>query len=107
MKNQDDPIQGYCCSCGAFVTAKAVDYGIGAYECHGARGIHHDWQQVCPLCEGEIDEAADIPCQHCKNYDPDEYPPDGCRIDLAARGISGPEELYRGQNCRFFESTED
>jgi hypothetical protein len=50
----DDRPRGYCVACQCWTDAKRVDFGIGAYEYWGCKGVHHDWQEVCPECEGEL-----------------------------------------------------
>lgn len=64
---------------------------------------HHDYREACPDCGGGVDPDAGLPCHVCRNYDLDEYPPDGCKIDLAAGGFKTPENMDTGDECRFWE----
>lgn len=48
------PGAGYVCtSCGDPCSAIQVDFGIGAYECHGFRGIDTQIAIVSDCCEAE------------------------------------------------------
>ena len=48
---------GICDACGESCTATMIDFGIGAYEFWGARGVHHDYSPVSPCCEAEVVEG--------------------------------------------------
>ena len=54
---EDDHITGWCEDCGAEVTSVTVDNGIGHYEYWGATGIHHQYDEVSPCCQGEVLES--------------------------------------------------
>lgn len=47
---------GYCNECECNVHSVRVDFGIGPNEYWGSRSVHHDWRDVCPTCEGDLDE---------------------------------------------------
>lgn len=49
----------WCPDCG-WVTTKWVDDGIGAYEYWGAREVHSDWTEVCPVCEAGVMDLFDM-----------------------------------------------
>ena len=34
-----------------------IDEGIGAYECHGARGVHHAYARVSECCHAPVISA--------------------------------------------------
>jgi len=53
----EDMPSGICEDCGHFCIAVVRDFGIGPYEYWGARGNHHDYQQVSPCCEVSIVEG--------------------------------------------------
>ncbi|TDV06034.1 hypothetical protein [Paraburkholderia caballeronis] len=52
--DQDEGTYGFCPRCECNVRTVRVDFGIGSYEYWGARGVHHDWRDVCPECEGDV-----------------------------------------------------
>lgn len=45
---------GFCQACGEPCTSVTQDYGIGAYECWGARGNDVQLVEVSPCCETEV-----------------------------------------------------
>lgn len=47
-----------CESCGRNAVMVEVDMGIGPYECHGYRGVHHDWQIVTKCCHSSAIEGS-------------------------------------------------
>jgi len=55
--DHEDMPSGICSDCGDACTAVVRDFGIRSYEFWGARGTHHDYQQVSPCCEAEIVEG--------------------------------------------------
>lgn len=104
-REEDNPhLTGYCRGCGSYVTSETQDVGIGPYEFWGARGCQTILVEVCPKCEGEVEECGQ-PCHVCKHYEvEDDFK---CEIDLAAGGFPGPEKLDRGDECKFFEPKEE
>ena len=46
----------YCSECGAKCLGVARDYGIGAFECRGERGVDRDIHIVSPCCEADLVE---------------------------------------------------
>lgn len=50
----DDREHGICDCCGVPCTATKQDFGIGAYEFWGDRGVHHDWRYASPCCGAEV-----------------------------------------------------
>jgi len=101
IDQEDLSYEGYCRDCGHFVRTIVQDCGIGPYEFWGARGVHHDYRAVCPLCEGEVDGGASQPCHVCRHYEVEDN--FECELDLAAGGFPGPDKLDRGDTCSFFE----
>lgn len=45
-----------CPECGYSGQAVQLDYGIGAYEFWGFRGVHHAYCWVCPKCEALVED---------------------------------------------------
>lgn len=41
----------YCEACGEGVDPVVVDFGVGAYEYWGSKGVHRDLQVVSPCCD--------------------------------------------------------
>lgn len=54
-----EEVYGYCNECKKNVTSVRRDFGIGAYEYWGSREVHTDWREVCPTCEGDLDDSQD------------------------------------------------
>jgi len=52
----DRHVTGRCRACGEPCTSVTVDYGIGAYEYHGARGYDSRPAEVSPCCEDVVVE---------------------------------------------------
>lgn len=50
----DEGRYGFCRHCKTNVHTVSVDFGIGSYEYWGACGVHHDWRDVCPNCDGDV-----------------------------------------------------
>lgn len=50
----DEGRYGFCPTCGMNVQSVRVDFGIGAIEYWGAHGTHHDWRDVCPICDADV-----------------------------------------------------
>lgn len=50
------PFDRLCSECGQPAEAITVDYGIGAYEYWGMRGVHRDVQTVTECCEASFTE---------------------------------------------------
>ena len=50
----DERLQGGGLACGEECTAVTVDFGIGPYECWGARGNDVQLEEVSPCCEDEV-----------------------------------------------------
>jgi hypothetical protein len=48
--------QGYCPKCKERVSAPLEDHGIGPYEVHGYKGVHHAWMAICPQCDTELED---------------------------------------------------
>jgi len=49
------PAPYYICSeCKQECYMLEKDFGIGSYECHGYRGVHHDYALVSDCCEAEV-----------------------------------------------------
>lgn len=44
----------YCGDCGKECDWQTLDYGIGAYEFWGSRGVHVNMQTVSTCCEGDV-----------------------------------------------------
>jgi len=49
----------YCSECGAKCLGVARDYGVGAFECRGERGVDSDIHIVSPCCEADLVEWID------------------------------------------------
>lgn len=43
-----------CAFCFGPCAPRQTDVGIGAYECHGACGTHHEWIVESTCCEAEV-----------------------------------------------------
>jgi hypothetical protein len=54
--DDDEGRYGFCQHCQTNVRTVCVDVGIGAYEYWGAQGVHHDWRDVCPSCDGDVSD---------------------------------------------------
>jgi len=52
--DDNDAVTGICDSCGEECSSICVDQGIGPYEYWGAKGCHHDYQNVSPCCEDAV-----------------------------------------------------
>lgn len=55
----DEGVYGYCPECECNVRSVRRDFGIGSYEYWGSHGVHHDWREVCPTCEGDLSNPID------------------------------------------------
>jgi hypothetical protein len=44
----------YCSECGEPCQGQFIDAGIGAYECHGYRGVDVQWFFASECCESEV-----------------------------------------------------
>ena len=55
----EDIPHGFCSDCKKECTGILRDFGIGAYEFWGDRGVHKDVQIVSPCCEAEVVETVD------------------------------------------------
>lgn len=53
---ESDTKYGYCRECECNVQTVKMDFGIGSYEYWGCKGVHTDVRQVCPSCEGEVED---------------------------------------------------
>jgi hypothetical protein len=54
----DYPVEyGICEDCWQECQIVSVDYGIGAYEYWGAKGVHHDYGAGSSCCEAEVFEG--------------------------------------------------
>lgn len=51
-----DHITGKCTQCGEICTSMTFDNGIGPYDHFGHCGTHHEWVEVSPCCQAEINE---------------------------------------------------
>lgn len=76
--------------CAEHFTLKMVDEGIGAYECHGHRGVHVDWQiamdDEVPWLKVDVTDWADP--------DSDEIVYEGSKLEFVAS-----ERVGRYDNC--------
>ena len=63
----------YCSECGTKCLGIARDYGVGAFECRGERGVDRDIHIVSPCCEADLVEWID------------EVDPDRVAVGVAAR----------------------
>lgn len=52
--------RGYCNQCQCWTRAVKMDFGIGAYEYWGCKGVHKDVREVCPSCEQELTEDGPV-----------------------------------------------
>lgn len=50
----------YCGECGEAAKSVERDFGIGAYECHGHRGVHRDVHTVSDCCEANLYSDASL-----------------------------------------------
>ena len=50
---------GFCSDCKQECTGVPRDFGIGAYEFWGDKGVHKDVHIVSPCCESEVVETID------------------------------------------------
>lgn len=91
-----EPPEGYCEGCGKWVVAKVFDFGIGAYEFWGARGVHKQEQWACPHCQGPVSEDNYL-CNSCL-FHMDDFE---CRL-----GRKDGETFADGEECPQFESRE-
>ena len=57
--DQEDIPYGFCSDCKAECRGVLRDFGIGAYEFWGDRGVHKDVHIVSPCCESEVVETID------------------------------------------------
>ena len=57
MKKKHYAAEGYCPQCDKRVSANFEDFGIGAYEYWGAKGVDTDIRAICPECESELDDV--------------------------------------------------
>lgn len=48
--DEDASMYLFCPICKIMVDVEIQDHGIGPYEYWGAKGVHHDFVNVCPLC---------------------------------------------------------
>jgi len=55
-----NPIIGYCPKCQETVTGNPVDYGIGAYEYWGCKGVQTDIHIECPDCDSELEDVEEV-----------------------------------------------
>ena len=101
LRIEPDHLSVYCRDCGSWIEQTVTeDHGIGPYEFWGAKGVQHDYRELCPACGSDrVEEMANRPCDVCQLYDPDEYVFNGCKYDLTP----GPDKLDRGDVCKFFE----
>ena len=53
----DEGTYGWCNECECNVQSVRRDFGIGAYEYWGSREVHRDLRDVCPTCEGDLEDA--------------------------------------------------
>ena len=53
-------LTGVCADCGEACTSVTVDNGIGHYEYWGATGIHHQYDEVSPCCQGEVIDEPEL-----------------------------------------------
>ena len=61
-----DHISGFCSHCGEECTSITRDEGVGAYEYWGSKGVHHDYVEVSPCCDAEVQsEPLEGRCCEC------------------------------------------
>jgi len=53
----DEGKYGYCPECECNVHSVRRDFGIGAYEYWGSKEVHRDLRDVCPTCEGDLEDV--------------------------------------------------
>ena len=68
----DGPREGVCNSCGEECTAVTVDFGIGPYECWGARGNDVQLEEVSPCCEDDVVDKEDYEMDRDDDVEPDQ-----------------------------------
>ena len=69
----------YCGECKQECTPVAEDQGVGSYECHGYRGVHHDWCLVSDCCDAEV--YLDEECTRLYDYSEWKYDGECDRAD--------------------------
>ena len=57
---QKYPIKGWCENCNDTVSGKPVDFGIGAYEYWGYRGVNKQIVIVCDECEEPLEDYEEM-----------------------------------------------
>jgi len=56
VDRDDEGKYGWCPECECNVHSVRRDFGIGAYEYWGSREVHRDLRDVCPTCEGDLED---------------------------------------------------
>ncbi|MEI5996803.1 hypothetical protein H3V53_06195 [Paraburkholderia bengalensis] len=56
VDRDDEGKYGWCPQCECNVHSVRRDFGIGAYEYWGSREVHRDLRDVCPTCEGDLED---------------------------------------------------
>ena len=68
----DSPKEGVCKSCGEECVAETRDFGIGVYECWGARGNDVQLSEVSPCCEDDVVDREEYEMDKDDDVEPDQ-----------------------------------